>query len=287
MKAHHSIAENLAVAARYLQETCEDARRDAEILLCAVLECERTYLYAHGEKKLGETEADLFRHYLERRHAGEPVAYIIGRREFWSLLLAVNESTLIPRHDTEILVETALALCKRESARVLDLGTGSGAIALALAVENPQWQIDAVDVQEDAVALAQWNARQLGIANVNIYRSDWFSAVPAVTSVQAMCFDMIVSNPPYIDAGDPHLALGDLRYEPHTALVAADRGYADLFTIAREAKKYLCSDGWLLLEHGFQQAGDLRIYLHDAGYHEVQTFADLGGNDRVTIGRKP
>lgn len=286
MKAHYSIAENLAYATQCLQDVGEDARRDVEILLCTVLECDRSHLYAYSEKIMGETESDMFLHYVERRRAGEPIAYVIGCREFWSLMLAVNESTLIPRHDTEILVETALALCKKEQARVMDLGTGSGAIALALAVENPQWQIDAVDIQQDAVELAQLNAKQLGITNVNIYQSDWFASVPAVMSSQENGFDMIVSNPPYIDADDPHLARGDLRYEPHTALIAGDNGYADLFAIVCDAVSYLRNDGWLLLEHGFQQASDVRMCLQDNGYVDVQTFTDLGGNDRVTVGRK-
>jgi release factor glutamine methyltransferase len=286
MKAHASIAENIINASEYLQHASDDARRDAEILLCAVLECERAYLYAYSEKSLGETESDLFLHYLKRRRDGEPVAYIIGKREFWSLLLSVNESTLIPRHDTEVLIETALGLCPQAFARVLDLGTGSGAIALALATEKPLWQIDAVDVQEEAVELAKLNVRQLGIETVRVYQSDWFSAVAQSAESHGNAFDMIISNPPYIDAGDPHLDQGDLRFEPRTALVAADNGYAALFAIADEAKNYLSNGGWLLLEHGFQQAERLRVYLLARGYGDVKTFPDLAGNDRVSVGRK-
>lgn len=285
MKAHNTIADNLLRAATSLQVTSENAKRDAEILLSAVLECDRSFLYAYSERELDDTALDLFVHYVDRRLQGEPVAYIIGRREFWSLLLSVNDSTLIPRADTEVLVETALQLCERKEAAVLDLGTGSGAVALALAMENPLWHIDAVDIEDEAVELAELNARQLSITNVSIYQSDWFSRVRQETNVPQATFDLIVSNPPYVAADDPHLQVGDLRFEPRSALVAADGGYEALFTIAREAKPFLKEGGWLMLEHGYQQAKKTQDVLRELGYCEVQTFVDLGGNERVTVGK--
>ncbi len=280
MKPQISIAESLRHGDDFLRAGSDSPRRDAEILLGAVLERDRAYLYAYGEQALDDTARDLFEHYLQRRAEGEPVAYILGKREFWSLLLTVNDSTLIPRADTETLVENALLLCQRRDAHVLDLGTGTGAIALALAVEHPDWQVEAVDVQEEAVDLAVLNAAQLQLQNVSVYRSDWFSAIAPEAR-----FDLIVSNPPYIDSADPHLLRGDVRFEPRTALVAGDKGYAALFVIAHQARSFLKEGGWLLLEHGYQQAERVRNFLRDSGYDDIRTFTDFGGNDRVTAAR--
>lgn len=282
-----TIADYLRLAADDLRGSgCEEARRDAEVLLCAVLECNRAWLYAYGDHYLDKTARDLFCHYVALRSKGEPVAYILGQREFWSLMLLVNDSTLIPRPDTEILVEQALQRgADMDIAYVLDLGTGSGAIALALAHEKPLWQVDAVDVSTDAVELAARNAERLDLSNVNVYCSDWFSSVRENTAAPDARFHLVVSNPPYIAADDPHLVAGDLRFEPHTALVAADDGYADLFLLARHAREFLRQDGWLLLEHGFGQGDRLRQYLCQQGYSDVQTVTDYGGNERVTSGR--
>jgi release factor glutamine methyltransferase len=278
-----SIAECLRIAAEDLCDAGEAPRRDAEVLLCDVLACDRTYLFAYGEKILTEKELEVFRRYIDRRKAGEPVAYILGKREFWSLLLRVNNSTLIPRPDTEVLVETALQYCKQDRACVIDLGTGTGAIALALASEKPDWQIDAVDAHDDAVALATLNARELALKNVHVYRSNWFADVHASTAVPDALFDMVISNPPYIAAADHHLDCGDLRFEPHSALVAADDGYADLFAIAEQARDFLCDNGFLLLEHGFAQAEKMRNYLQQLGYANAQTIRDYAGHERVTL----
>lgn len=285
MNSGDTIADFLRFATDDLREASEDPRRDAETLLCAVLECDRAWLFAYSDHFLDDTARYMFCHYVERRRAGEPVAYIIGRREFWSLMLAVNDSTLIPRHDTEILVETALQLCDVHNAHVLDLGAGTGAVALALAHDRPQWYVDAVDVHENAVELALLNAGQLGLSNVHVYRSDWFAAVAASTSARHARFDLIVSNPPYVAPDDPHLGQGDLRFEPHTALVAADDGYADLFHIAGQARDYLADRGLLLLEHGFEQGERVRKHLLSLGYEDVHTVRDYGDNERVTAGR--
>ena len=250
LHASGSIAYHLHCAAENLRDASEDPRRDAEVLLGAVLECDRAYLFAYSDRIMDEAAYDIFQHYVERRKNGEPVAYIIGKREFWSLLLEVNDSTLIPRPDTEILVETALRHCTTEQAYVLDLGTGTGAIALALASEKSGWNIEAVDLHADAVKLATLNASNLALNNVRLYQSHWFEKVRTNTLVPDARFDLIISNPPYIAAADPHLARGDVRFEPHTALIAADDGYADLFAIAEQARDFLCDNGLLLLEHG-------------------------------------
>lgn len=280
-----TIADYLRLAAEDLCNASEAPRRDAEVLLGAVLGCDRAYLFAYGDRKIDDTASDLFRHYVVRRKDGEPVAYIIGKREFWSLLLTVNDSTLIPRPDTEILVETALQCCIKDEAYVIDLGTGTGAIALAIASEKPAWHVDAVDANENAVALAALNKNQLALANVRVYQSDWFSGVRNNTLAPDAKFDMIVANPPYIAEADPHLECGDIRFEPRSALVSADSGYADLFAIAEQARDFLVEDGILLLEHGFEQAERMRNYLLELGYIKVKTVKDYGGNERVAVAR--
>ncbi|HSC75354.1 MAG TPA: peptide chain release factor N(5)-glutamine methyltransferase [Pseudomonadales bacterium] len=283
--AADTIADHLRRAEDELRDASEDPRRDAEVLLGAVLNCDRAYFFAYSDEVIDDTTRDLFCHYIARRKEGEPVAYIIGKREFWSLLLSVNDSTLIPRPDTEMLVETALQRCIKEQATVLDLGTGTGAIALALASEKPDWHIEAIDVQIDAVALATLNMNNLALNNVHIYQSRWFAEVRANTRVSDARFDLIISNPPYIAATDPHLARGDVRFEPHSALIAEDDGYADLFAIAEQARDFLCDTGLLLLEHGFEQADKMRNYLRQLGYVDVQTVPDYGGNERVVVAR--
>lgn len=282
-----TIAEILRQAEAWLAPASDSPRRDVEILLGAVLDKDRAFLYAYGETTLDTTARDLLAHYLARRSQGEPVAYIIGQREFWSLLLHVNDSTLIPRPDTETLVERALQLCLGHSLAVLDLGTGTGAIAAALASEHPDWHIEAVDCELEAVELAQLNMARHQLTNVTVYQSDWFSRVPEASRRQPPRFDLIVSNPPYIDAEDPHLLQGDVRFEPRRALVAGEHGYSALHTIAREARAFLQPGGWLLLEHGYQQADRVREYLRACGYVEVHTVTDVAGHERVTAGRWP
>jgi len=266
----------------------DSARLDVELLLCEVLGKERTYLFTWPEKQPDAQQLAHFKALLERRLRGEPVAHILGVRDFWSLSLKVNSSTLIPRPDTEVLVETVLGLALPGNARVLDLGTGTGAIALALASEYPAWQVTAVDYSADAVGLAEANRERCGLVNVRVLQSDWFLALG--DEANAPRFDVIVSNPPYIDPQDPHLLQGDVRFEPLSALVADDAGLSDLRLIAEQARAFFTPSArtakraWLVLEHGYDQALAVQTLLQEAGYAEVRTVKDYGGQDRVTLG---
>ena len=257
----------------------ESPRRDAEILLGFVTGRTRTFILAFGETLLADDELTRLDALLARRVQGEPVAYLTGQREFWSLPLEVSAATLIPRPDTECLVEQALARLPAAPCRILDLGTGTGAIALALACERPDCQVTALEVVPEAVALARRNAQRLGIDNVTVLQSHWFSALADAR------FSLIVSNPPYIDGDDPHLTQGDVRFEPKSALVAPDAGLADLDTIITGARRFLENDGWLLVEHGWRQGGAVRELFTRAGYHGVETCRDYGGNERLTLGQ--
>lgn len=259
----------------------DSARRDAEILLGFVTGRARTYLLAFGETLLTAEQAEQLAPLLARRERGEPVAYLVGEREFWSLPLSVSPATLIPRPDTECLVELALERLPATPCAILDLGTGTGAIALALASERSDCQLTGIDLQPEAVALAQYNAQKLAINNARFLQGSWF------TPVVGQKFVLIASNPPYIDEADPHLEQGDVRFEPDSALVAAEQGLADLAAIVQQAAGYLEPQGWLLLEHGWQQGENVRTLLNAAGFIAVATHRDYGGNDRVTLGQKP
>lgn len=254
----------------------DSARFDAELLLCHVLDKPRSYLFTWPERELTEAQQSAFAALLARREAGEPVAYLIGQREFWGLPLEVSAATLIPRPDTETLVECALELLPEGPYRVADLGTGTGAIALALASERPAWQLVATDRVDAAAALARRNRDRLGLANVEILTGSWCEPLSGH-------FEMILSNPPYIDPQDPHLSQGDVRFEPRSALVAAESGLADIRLIAEQARKYLAAGGWLLFEHGWEQGAAVRALLLSLGYSQAQTRNDLGGRPRVTL----
>ncbi|WP_193161341.1 peptide chain release factor N(5)-glutamine methyltransferase [Microbulbifer hainanensis] len=273
-----TVKENLTRSAELTGS--DSARLDIEVLLGAVLGRSRTWLYTWPEYELSVAEQQSFDNLLQRRRHGEPVAHLTGEREFWSLALKVNASTLIPRPETELLVETALALCPGDRLRALDLGTGTGAIALALASERPGWDIVAAEKSADAVALAEENRRALQLDNVRIVQSDWFAQLPAQK------FDLIVSNPPYIDAADPHLEQGDVRFEPRSALVAEDAGLADIQSIAQCSGEFLAAGGWLMVEHGWQQAASVRAIFAAAGLKDIESREDFSGWERITLGRK-
>ena len=268
--------------ARAAQIDSPTAQLDAELLLAFVLDKPRSYLYTWPEKVVSEPHTARYMALLERRLCGEPIAYLLGRQGFWTLDLQVAEHTLIPRADTELLVEAALQLADAQTAlQVLDLGTGNGALALALASERRQWRLTGVDRIESAVALAQSNQRQLQLPNVQFLSSHWFSALAGKH------YDLIVSNPPYIAASDPHLQQGDVRFEPLSALVSGPDGLDDLRLIIAQAPSYLTAAGWLLLEHGFDQAGAVRELLEQAGFIEVSSQRDLAGHERISLGRLP
>jgi len=257
-----------------------DARHEAEILLLHALGRDRAWLFAHGTELMPDDQADAFEALLHRREAGEPVAYLIGRRGFWTLDLRVTPDTLIPRAETERLVELALErLPPARRARIVDLGTGSGAIALAVASERPQAEVIATDLSAAALAVAQDNARTHGIANVAFRPGRWY--VP----LQGERFDLIASNPPYIADGDPHLSQGDLRHEPASALSSGAYGLDDIDEIIAGASTHLHPRGWLLIEHGHDQGPAVRERMRDAGLIEVATAQDLEGRARVTLGR--
>jgi release factor glutamine methyltransferase len=259
-------------------------RLDVEVLLSHILKKDRSFLYAWPEQLLNEQQQQQFDESFVRRLKGEPVAHIIGQREFWSLPLNVTADTLIPRPETELLVELVLNLPLVGEVNLLDLGTGTGAIALAVASEKPLWQIIAVDAVAAAVQLAEENRCQLStdqrhFDNVRVLQSDWFSAL------RGQKFDVIVGNPPYICAEDPHLQEGDVRFEPSSALVADDQGLSDLRYIINESRRYLNPEGWLLLEHGFDQGEAVSDLMLQAGFTDIATHADLAGRDRVSLCR--
>ncbi|HEY0893652.1 MAG TPA: peptide chain release factor N(5)-glutamine methyltransferase [Cellvibrio sp.] len=278
-----SIAQCLQLSPE-LDAISDSARLDIELILCHVLQKNRTYLFTWPDKVLSIEQAETFQIFFNRRKSGEPIAHILGQREFWSLPLSVNNSTLIPRPDTELVVELVLELfvddAPQQKRGCLDLGTGTGAIVLAIASEKPDWQLVGVDKSADAVALAEQNRDQLHFSHVQIKQSDWFSAIPAQQ------FDVIVSNPPYIDPQDPHLAQGDVRFEPRSALIADNHGLADIELIIQQGWNYLREQGWLLLEHGYDQGQSVRDLFYARGFTQVETRRDLDGNERVSLGRK-
>ena len=257
-------------------------RVDAEALLQHVLRRPASWLVAHADDVLSLADEQAYAALVQRRLAGEPVAYITGRRWFWSLELEVTPATLIPRPETELLVELALARLPRERAcSVADLGTGSGAIALAIGTERPKARVVGVDASTAALDVATRNARRLCIGNVGFVAGDWL--VP----LAGLRFDLVVSNPPYIGADDPHLSRGDLRFEPASALISGADGLDDIRRIVAGARDALLPGGWLLFEHGWNQGEACRALLEAAGYREVFTAKDLEQRDRVSGGRHP
>tara|TARA_R110000744_G_scaffold7400_2_gene25649 strand:+ start:3414 stop:4304 length:891 start_codon:yes stop_codon:yes gene_type:complete len=272
-----TIAKLITFGEQLLLPHSDSAKLDTELLICFVIDKSPSFLLTWPEHKLSIEQTQHFADLLSRRFQGEPIAYIVKLREFWSLPLQVSPATLIPRPDTEVLVELVLSHHDFASLNCLDLGTGTGAIALALASERPQWIIEAVDYSHDAVTLAISNANNLNLSQVNIYQSDWFNEVSSDKR-----FDIIVSNPPYIDEHDHHLNEGDVRYEPKSALVAADNGLADIKIIASQALNFLKPGGFLYIEHGFEQSIAVQKVLADLAYSEIETIKDYSNNDRIT-----
>ena len=259
----------------------DEIARDAPLILAHVLNRPLAWIYTWPEHELGKHQIARYRELLQRRRAGEPLAYLTGEKEFWSLPLKVTPATLIPRPETELLVELALEFGDSTAPvpRVLDLGTGSGAIALALAHERPGWRITATDVSREALAVAEENARRLGLQGVRFLAGHWFDALAAGER-----FHLIASNPPYVAEGDPHLLESGLPHEPGSALIAGPEGLDDLRRIISGAPCHLEPGGWLLVEHGADQGRAVRELFRKSGFHEVVTRKDLGGRDRVTLG---
>lgn len=261
-----------------------EARHEAELLLLHVLDRPRSWLFAHATDPLAAADQAAFEALLARRVAGEPVAYLTGRRGFWTLDLEVDPATLIPRPETELLVELALERLPSDQAlQLADLGTGSGAIALALASERPQARVLATDASPGALAVAARNAARHELGNVRFAEGghDWYAPL------QGLRFDLIASNPPYIASDDPHLEQGDLRFEPATALASGVDGLDDIRRIVDGGQAHLLPGGWLLIEHGWDQGAAIRALFESAGFAEVQTVQDLEQRDRITLGRRP
>jgi release factor glutamine methyltransferase len=274
-----TLAKQALVAA---SSPTDSPRLDAELLLCHVLSVTSASLYTWPEQLLMPAQWQCYWLLVQARCLGKPIAHLIGRQGFWSLDLQVNESTLIPRPETELLVEVVLELNLPAQASVLDLGTGTGAIALALASEQPQWQVVGVDQSAEAVSLAQLNALRCNLPQVTFYQGDWAQGFVKDVRQPLHC---VVSNPPYIDAQDPHLSQGDVRYEPLSALVANDHGMADINTIAQQAVQLLAVGGWLAFEHGYDQGLKVAKLLTRLGFERVVIRQDYNNQDRVTLGQ--
>ncbi len=259
----------------------ESANIDAQVLLCYVLQCNSAHLMTWPEKSLDEKQNAQYLHLIEQRKQGLPVAHLTGQREFWSLNFSVDNSTLIPRPETETLVEFILEkFGDRKILKLLDLGTGTGAIAITIAHEKPDWKIFASDVSEQALKLAEKNSEQLHTGNTRFILSDWFS------NISEQDFDIIVSNPPYIAKHDPHLQSGDVRFEPKRALTAGETGMDDIEHLCAQAKNHLQKNGWLIVEHGYNQAQPVADCFAENAYAKIEQRKDLSGHTRMTAGKR-
>ncbi len=277
-----TLKSTLAEAVSLLQAATESPLLDAELLLCHVLGKDRSYLRAWPDAELNPEQLHAYRALVDGRRQGKPIAYTIGTREFWSRDFHISPDVLIPRPDTELLIELSLALIPtNQPSRIIDLGTGSGIIAITLAAERPAIQVSATDISTAALQVAKANAARHQVERIQFCQSHWFDDVPMGK------FDLIVSNPPYLADNDEHLQQGDLRFEPLTALVSARQGLSDIQTIAETARNRLGNGGFLLVEHGYNQKEAAQKLFRNLGYHNVQTHHDLSGQPRVTSGQYP
>ncbi len=276
-----NIKQALQQASQNLAESSPSAKIDAQVLLAHTLQCNTAHLLAWPEKKLNEEQIANYQQLIQQRQQGLPVAYLTGLREFWSLNFSVNNSTLIPRPETETLIEFILEkFSGRESIKLLDMGTGTGAIAITIATEKPGWNIFASELSADALKLARHNSNSHQTNNISFVQSNWF------TNIKHSDFDIIVSNPPYIANDDPHLLAGDVRFEPQSALSAGATGMDDIEHLCRHAKKHLKNNAWLIIEHGYNQKQLVANCFAKNGFTQIEQKQDLSGHIRMTAGKK-
>ncbi|MDD2737850.1 MAG: peptide chain release factor N(5)-glutamine methyltransferase [Methylomonas lenta] len=262
-----------------LSQTSDTPHLDAEVLLCHCLSKNRSYLRAWLEHHPSEAQSLQFWALIKQRCLGEPIAYLTGQREFWSRAFMVSPDVLIPRPDTELLIELSLQhLPSNQAGKIIDLGTGSGILAITLAAERPLADVIATDISSAALNIAKKNAQQLAVGNLRFLISDWFDAVTESN------FDLVISNPPYIAADDPHLQQGDVRFEPESALISGEEGLKDIRLLSEQARNHLKPNGLLLIEHGYNQQTQVQAILQSFNYRQIQTHPDLSGNPRVTSG---
>lgn len=274
-----SIAQAIKDASLALAQISDSAHLDAEVLLCHVLNCAATHLMAWPEKVLDEKQVQTFRQLVEQRQHGTPIAYLTGNKEFWSINFKVTPDTLIPRPDTELLIEFVLEkFSDQNKIKAIDLGTGSGAIAIAIASERPNWNMFATDISNGALAVAKENARLNNIANIKFIKSNWFD------QLEHQQFDLIISNPPYIATKDEHLSQGDVRFEPISALTSGETGMNDIERITSQAEEHLSKNGWLIFEHGYNQKQAVYDCLQHHNFKKVIQLNDLSGQPRMTAG---
>ena len=271
-----SIEQCLKQATTQLTEVSDSPQLDAEVLLADILKKNRSFFRAFPEQNLTESEFENFHQLLVKRSRGTPIAHILGRREFWSLDLQVNEHTLIPRPDTEVLIEFILQHLSQPDLKVADLGTGTGAIALALASEKSQWNITATEQSDAALDIARKNADSLKLTNIQFKQGNWFQALDSNN------YDLIISNPPYIPSSDPHLLQGDVRFEPIAALASGKDGLDDIRHLIKNAHKYLSANGWLILEHGYDQKVEVFNIFQSSGFMNIIQKNDYASNPRLT-----
>lgn len=275
-----NIQQSLQQASTLLLSSSDTALLDVQVLLCFVLQCNSAHLAAWPEKDLTEQQAEKFLQLIQQRKNGLPVAHLTGQREFWSLDFLVNDSTLIPRPETETLIEFVVEkFSDRKNIKLLDMGTGCGAIAIAIASEKPAWEIHACEFSKPALTLAKKNSKKLKTENITFTHSNWFS------NILTQDFDIIISNPPYIAENDAHLFEGDVRFEPRSALTSGETGMDDIEHICATAKQYMTDNGWLIVEHGYNQAQLVNDCFSKNGYIELEQIKDLSGHIRMTAGK--